>query len=143
MLDQPGGFHHARQRRGAHLGAGFGTLTHAIHVLLALVVVAISSGALAVMMGYLVETPQGAVSFVPLIMSAMFFNTAMMPRELYASSLQPVVDLSPITAVAQVVDDILVDEWSPDHLLLFLAWYIGLAGFGGLVLWLKTGARRR
>ena len=51
-------------------------------------VIAITAGAVGVMLGYVAETPQGAVSFAPLVMAAMFFNTAMMPREMYAEVLR-------------------------------------------------------
>lgn len=74
---------------GLVLGAEFGGAVHLLGVLVVLAFVAVSAGAVGVMLGHLVETPQGAFSFAPLVMAAMFFNTAMMPREMYAAVLRP------------------------------------------------------
>lgn len=107
-------------------GADFGSLVGALRMLAVLLIAAIASGTFGVMMGYLAETPQGAVAASPVIMAATFFNTAMMSRELYAPALRPVVDASPITAVADLAHDALIGDANTGHLWLFVLWFGGL-----------------
>ena len=82
------------------------------------------------------------MSFAPLVMAAMFFNTAMMPRDMYAEVLRPVVDGSPITAITQLVSDIRGDGIEAEHLVLFLAWFGGLLLLSIVVLSAKARSRR-
>ncbi|MFV0434988.1 MAG: hypothetical protein ACK5LO_13535 [Leucobacter sp.] len=67
----------------------------------------------------------------------MFFNTAMMPRDLYAAALRPIVDISPITAVANLAHDVLAGQTSASHLWLLVLW------FGGLLLLSLTVISRK
>ncbi|MGB4777941.1 ABC transporter permease [Microbacterium sp.] len=107
-------------------GTDLGPASGALRMLGVLALVAIASGAFGVMMGYLAETPQGAVAASPIVMVAMFFNTAMMPRDLYAPALRPLVDASPITAVANLTSDALEGVVDTGHIALFAAWFGGL-----------------
>ena len=127
---------------GLIAGAEFGSAVNFWSILGIMTVVAITAGAVGVMLGYVAETPQGAVSFAPLVMAAMFFNTAMMPREMYAEVLRPVVDGSPITAITQLVSDIRGDGIEAEHLVLFLAWFGGLLLLSIVVLSAKARSRR-
>lgn len=127
---------------GLILGADFGVGADFWSVFGVMTVVAIAAGSVGVMLGYVVETPQGAVSFAPLVMAAMFFNTAMMPREMYAEVLRPVVDFSPITAITHLVSDIRGDEIKVEHLMSFLAWFGGLLLLSTVVLAVKATSRR-
>lgn len=122
-------------------GAKFGSVTAALWVLVVLLCTAIASGAFGVMMGYLAETPQGAVSAAPLLMAAMFFNTAMMPRDLYAPALRPIVEVSPMTALAHLTQDAVAGRIDAGHIGLFVAWFGGLALVSIVVVTIKT--RRR
>ena len=121
--------------------ADYGDARGLVLVLLVLSVISLVAGAVGVMLGYLVDTPQGAVTFAPLIMAAMFFNTAMMPREMYAKALRPLVDASPVTAVIQLVDDSIIGDFNGGHLGVFLIWFGGLLvlSFGVL---LRKNSRR-
>ena len=102
-----------------------------------------AAGAFGVMLGYMVGTPQGAFSFTPLIMAFTVFNTAMMPRDMYAPALRPAVDVSPVTVVSQLVDTILFDQISVSHVAVFLCWFGGIAALSVLVLIRRVkGARR-
>lgn len=123
-------------------GADYGSVAHLGWVLAVLSVVALAAGSVGVMLGYVVETSQGAVSFSPLIMVAMFFNTAMMPRQMYAESLRPVVDASPVTAVTTVVTGIRADAVGAGDLGVFAAWFVGLTGLSVVVLALRARSRR-
>jgi ABC drug efflux pump, inner membrane subunit, drrB family len=124
-------------------GASFGGVMHVGAILVALAVVAVSAGAFGVMLGYMVGTPQGAFSFTPLIMAFTVFNTAMMPRDMYAPALRPAVDVSPVTVVSQLVDTILFDQISVSHVAVFLCWFGGIAALSVLVLIRRVkGARR-
>ena len=116
---------------GLVLGAEFGG---AVHLLGVLVVLAF---------GHLVETPQGAFSFAPLVMAAMFFNTAMMPREMYAAVLRPLVDGSPITAVIELVDAIIGGGLEGQQLLVFVLWFGGLVALSLLALRRRASGLRR
>lgn len=119
---------------GVAYGASFGGLIPAMGTLLVLAVVAVAAGTVGVMIGYLVETPQGAFSFAPLVMAAMFFNTAMMPRDMYAAVLRPFVDASPVTAVTQLVNAIAVGRVEGWQVLVFVLWFGGLTALSLLVL---------
>ena len=124
-------------------GASFGGVMHVGAILVALAVVAVSAGAFGVMLGYMVGTPQGAFSFTRLIMAFTVFNTAMMPRDMYAPALRPAVDVSPVTVVSQLVDTILFDQISVSHVAVFLCWFGGIAALSVLVLIRRVkGARR-
>lgn len=123
-------------------GANFGGAASLTLVVAAMLLVGVAAGAVGVMLGYVVETPQGAVSFVPIIMAAMFFNTALMPRELYAAALRPLVDISPVTAVTQIARDIVIGVSDSRHVLKFLGWYVGLIVLSLVVLFRKGVARR-
>jgi ABC-2 type transport system permease protein len=122
-------------------GADFGSPIAALRVLLVMLLTAIASGAFGVMMGYLAETPQGAVSAAPLIMAAMFFNTAMMPRDLYAPALRPIVDASPMTALAELTQEAIAGRINAGHIGMFALWFGGLGVISIVVVTLK--ARRR
>ena len=117
----------------ALFGAHVGDFLAVLRLLVVLLLVAIASGAFGVMMGYVAETPQGAVGASPLIMAAMFFNTAMMPRELYAPALRPIVDFSPITAVADLAEDARVGQVDATNIWLFLLWFGGLTALSSAV----------
>lgn len=126
---------------GVTFGADFGTPVQTLKLVLLLASVAVCAGITGVVMGYAADTPQGAVGFAPVIMAAMFFNTAMMPTEMYAEVLRPAVDHSPITAVAKLGNDILTDSFAAAHLWLFVIWFAGLSVLGVAVMFYK--ARRR
>lgn len=128
---------------GLVLGAEFGGAVHLLGVLVVLAFVAVSAGAVGVMLGHLVETPQGAFSFAPLVMVAMFFNTAMMPREMYAAVLRPLVDGSPITAVIELVDAIIGGGLEGQQLLVFVLWFGGLVALSLLALRRRASGLRR
>lgn len=105
-------------------------------------IVSWTAGTVGVMLGHVVETPQGAVAFAPLVMAAMFFNTAMMPREMYAEALRPLVDVSPVTALIQLIreaGDGLVD---PGHVALVVGWFGALEVLAFAVLTRRARARR-
>ncbi|SJM58171.1 ABC-type multidrug transport system, permease component [Gulosibacter sp. 10] len=123
-------------------GADFGSPAAVLRMLAVLLMVAIASGAFGVMMGYLAETPQGAVAASPAIMAAMFFNTAMMPSERYAAPLRPIVDVSPITAVANLSQDALAGGTSISHITLFVLWFGGLVLLSVAVIAFKARLRR-
>lgn len=123
-------------------GADIGTPAAALRVLAVLLLVAIASGAFGVMMGYLAQTPQGAVAVSPVIMVAMFFNTAMMPTELYAAPLRPIVNLSPITAVADLTHDALAGDTNLAPVTLFILWFGGLMLLSITVIAAKARTRR-
>ena len=123
-------------------GADYVNATSLILILVILFAIAVVAGAVGVMLGYLVDTPQGAITFAPLIMAAMFFNTAMMPREMYAKALRPLVDASPMTAVVQLVHDAVTGDFDGGHLIVFLAWFGGLLVLSVGVL-LRKNLRRR
>ncbi|VEI14064.1 ABC transporter permease [Trueperella bialowiezensis] len=127
---------------GLALGGRVGTLGAGLGVVAVLAVVALAAASVGVMLGYVVNTPQGAVSFVPLVMAAMFFNTAMMPRDMYAPALRPVVDVSPITAVAELVDGLVAGTPSTTAVFAFVAWYGGLIALSGVVLVRATSPRK-
>lgn len=120
---------------GLALGASFGGAERVAGILAVMALVAVTAGAVGVMLGYLAQTPQGAVGFVPLVMAAMFFNTAMMPRDMYAVVLRPLVDGSPITSVSRLVGTIIADgRVEGTAVLVFVAWFGGLTALGLLVL---------
>lgn len=126
---------------GLLYGADYGNATSLVLILLVLSVISVVAGAVGVMLGYLVDTPQGAVTFAPLIMAAMFFNTAMMPREMYARALRPLVDASPVTAVVQLVHDAVIGDFDGGHVGVFLTWFGGLLVLSVGVL-LRKNSRR-
>ena len=119
---------------GLAYGASFGGVVPILGTLLVLAVVAVAAGTVGVMLGYVVETPQGAFSFAPLVMAAMFFNTAMMPREMYAEVLRPVVDASPVTAVTQLVSALAAGQVDGWQVLVFVLWFGGLTALSLLIL---------
>lgn len=123
-------------------GANFGPPAAWLMIAPIILLVGFAAGAVGVLAGYMVETPQGAVSFAPLIMAAMFFNTAMMPREMYAEALRPIVDVSPITAVNQIIGDVTNQVSNAGNLVIFLAWYGGLIVLSLLILAYKAATRR-
>ena len=95
------------------------------------------------MLGFVVDTPQGAVSFAPLVMAAMFFSTAMMPRDMYAEVLRPIVDVSPLTAVTELSDALINDRVVAGDIVLFVGWFAGLIIFSLVILARKTVGSRR
>ncbi len=123
---------------GLAYGADFRTLTGLIGTLVVLAVVSVAAGAISVMLGFVVDTPQGAMSFAPLVMAAMFFNTAMMPRDMYAEVLRPVVDLSPLTSVTSLTDALINSRLSSSDIVLFVVWFGGLILLSLMVLLRKT-----
>ncbi|MGO1480589.1 MAG: ABC transporter permease [Brachybacterium sp.] len=128
---------------GLAYGADHGSAAGLLGILAVLAVSALVAGAVGVMLGYLVDSPQGAVSFAPLVMAAMFFNTAMMPREMYAPVLRPVVDLSPVTAVTELTAALadgrpIIAEMAP-----FAAWAAGLIVLSLVVLSRRAVVSRR
>lgn len=126
---------------GFAYGADFGGITGFTWTVLILLLVACAAGTVGVLLGYTVDTPQGALSLSPLIMAAMFFSTAVMPREMYAPGVRPLVSISPITAVTQVISDAHSKVFNVGHLLAFLAWFGGMVILASLVL--ARVARRR
>ncbi|MDO4717654.1 MAG: ABC transporter permease [Propionibacteriaceae bacterium] len=128
---------------GFAYGADFGTVAGLLGALTVLAIVAVAAGAVGVMLGFVVDTPQGAVSFAPLVMAAMFFNTAMMPRDMYAEVLRPIVDLSPVTAVTGLVDSLVAGSSMADHVFSFATWFGGLIVFSVVVLTRKAIGYRR
>ncbi|WP_257162537.1 ABC transporter permease [Corynebacterium cystitidis] len=127
---------------GLVLGADFGSLSGLLGCLLVLVLTAISAGCVGVMLGYLVDTPQGAMSFVPLVMLPMFFNTAMMPREMYLAAIRPLVDISPVTVTVELVRAVVDGAVTVGAVWPWAAWFGGLALVSLLVLARKVGARQ-
>ncbi|RTE50325.1 ABC transporter permease [Actinobaculum sp. 352] len=126
---------------GFAYGADFGGVAGFAWTVLILALVAYAAGSIGSMLGYTVESPQGALSFSPLIMAAMFFNTAVMPREMYAPALRPVVSASPVTAVTQMVTDARNGVLDVGHLLVFTAWFGGMVIIASLVL-ARVASRR-
>lgn len=84
-------------------GANFISLSILMKTIILLFLVAISVGFIAVMLGYLSNTPQGAVAFAPLIMISGFFNSTIMPIDMYAPALRGLAKYSPITVATQIV----------------------------------------
>lgn len=128
---------------GALLGASFGGAVSLLGILAGLAVVAVAAGAFGVMLGYVVETPQGAFSFAPVVMAFTVFNTAMMPRDMYAAALRPFVDISPITAVSGLVDAIVIGRVQVSQVLVFMCWFVGLALLSLLVVSRRSNGLRR
>lgn len=128
---------------GVVYGANFNGMLNVIEITLYLVIVALSAGAFGSMLGYLVDTPQGAFSVTPLIMAFTIFNTAMMPRDMYLPSLRRLVDVSPITAITRLVE--LTISGGADNLsvITFLSWFVGLMVFSLLILGHRVNASRR
>ena len=124
-------------------GADFRTATGLVGTLVVLAVVSVAAGAVGVMLGFVVDTPQGAVSFAPLVMAAMFFSTAMMPRDMYAEVLRPIVDVSPLTAVTELSDALINDRVVAGDIVLFVGWFAGLIALSLVVLTRKTVGGRR
>ena len=124
-------------------GADFRTATGLVGTLVVLAVVSVAAGAVGVMLGFVVDTPQGAVSFAPLVMAAMFFSTAMMPRDMYAEVLRPIVDVSPLTAVTELSDALINDRVVAGDIVLFVGWFAGLIIFSLVILARKTVGSRR
>jgi ABC-2 type transport system permease protein len=111
---------------GLVYGADFRTATGLVGTLVVLAVVSVAAGAVGVMLGFVVDSPQGAVGFAPLVMAAMFFNTAMMPRDMYSEVLRPIVDVSPLTAVTQLTGGLVDDQVATENVVLFVVWFVGL-----------------
>ena len=128
---------------GLVYGADFRTATGLVGTLVVLAVVSVAAGAVGVMLGFVVDTPQGAVSFAPLVMAAMFFSTAMMPRDMYAEVLRPIVDVSPLTAVTELSDALINDRVVAGDIVLFVGWFAGLIIFSLVILARKTVGSRR
>ncbi|MDO4888028.1 MAG: ABC transporter permease [Actinomycetaceae bacterium] len=128
---------------GIVCGADFGGVAGLLGVLTLTCVIGLVAGLIGVLLGYVTETPQGAIALVPLLMAAMSFNTAMMPRELYADAARPFVDASPVTALANLGNDIIDGHLTAGHILPFVAWYGGLALLAAVVLARKAGVRER
>ncbi len=128
---------------GLALGADFGSPAALAGTLAILMAVALASGSIGVMLGFTVDTPQGAMSFVPLVMVAMFLNPGMMPRELYAEPLRPMVDFSPVTAVLELMNAVMAGHVTPAVVIPFVAWFAALTALGLLILARKTTAARR
>ena len=116
---------------------------HLLGIIASLTVVAMAAGAFGVMLGYVVETPQGAFSFTPLVMAFTVFNTAMMPRDMYAAVLRPFVDASPVTAVSRLVDAIVSERVQAWQILVFFCWFVGLVLLSALVLSRKMNGLQR
>ena len=128
---------------GALCGASFGGPVHLLGIIASLTVVAMAAGAFGLMLGYVVETPQGAFSFTPLVMAFTVFNTAMMPRDMYAAALRPFVDASPVTAVSRLVDAIVSERVQAWQILVFFCWFVGLVLLSALVLSRKMNGLQR
>ena len=86
-----------------------------------LLLVCFASSGIATVIGFSVKDTQGAVAFVPLIVAAMFLNTAMMPADSFGAVLKHIVEYTPISAIVQV----LLDSESPRNWALFVAWVGG------------------
>lgn len=86
-------------------GANFVSLEIFLRTFLVLAIIAISVGFVAVMLGYATDTPQGAVSFAPLVMLIGFFNSAFMPIEMYSPALRPLAKYSPATIASNIIVD--------------------------------------
>ena len=76
-------------------------------------------------------------------MAAMFFSTAMMPRDMYAEVLRPIVDVSPLTAVTELSDALINDRVVAGDIVLFVGWFAGLIALSLVVLTRKTVGGRR
>ena len=73
----------------------------------------------------------------------MFFSTAMMPRDMYAEVLRPIVDVSPLTAVTELSDALINDRVAVGDIVLFVGWFAGLIALSLVVLTRKTVGGRR
>jgi len=71
------------------------------------------------------------------------FNTAMMPRDMYAAALRPFVDASPVTAVSRLVDAIVSERVQAWQILVFFCWFVGLVLLSALVLSRKMNGLQR
>ncbi|MDO5077828.1 ABC transporter permease [Corynebacterium sp.] len=103
-----------------------------------LLLVCFASSGIATVIGFSIQDAQGAVTFVPLVVAAMFLNTAMMPADSFGSVLRHIVEYTPISAVVHV----LLDSNSLRDWVLFAAW-IGGFTFLALVLIAKRGRGQR
>lgn len=75
--------------------------SHAGHMLLALVLLALASATFGTWVAFSVTSPQGAVTFMPLIVVVMFLNTALLPEERFRPALAPIARNTPVSAAAQ------------------------------------------
>lgn len=66
-----------------------------------LVLVAAAAAAFGTWVAFSVTSPQGAVAFMPLIVVAMFLNTALLPEERYRPALAPIARNTPVSAAAE------------------------------------------
>lgn len=128
---------------GLVYGADFRTAAGLVGTLAVLAVVSVAAGSVGVMLGFVVETPQGAVTLAPLVMAAMFFNTAMMPREMYAPALRPIVDASPLTAVTRLTGALIDGGVGARNVAVFSMWFVGLIAVSLAVLARRTGRSRQ
>ena len=77
------------------------------------------------------------------VLKAFKLSTAMMPRDMYAEVLRPIVDVSPLTAVTELSDALINDRVVAGDIVLFVGWFAGLIIFSLVILARKTVGSRR
>ena len=77
------------------------------------IIVAASAACLGTLVGFSIRTPQGAVAVIPLIVVAMFVNTAMQPAENYRPPLRWLAELTPVSAAKRAITESTLAGWLP------------------------------
>lgn len=85
--------------------------------------IAVAAAALGTFLAFSVTTEQGTVTVIPLIVVAMFLNTALQPADRYRPSLRWIAEHTPVSAAKQAI---LADDFS--NILPSIVWFTILTG---------------
>lgn len=122
---------------------GFTLWSQAPTTLVAVTVLAAAAASCTgVLVSVAINSPQGQVGVIPVIIVFMIVNTGILPADLFAPSLRGFAAHTPVSAVVSLMDATLGSGATPGRWALVLAWFGGIVVLGLLGIQAITRRRR-